>query len=53
MRHYEYMREKIELVWDIYDFKKLKGIKKGRAKGSVVYDRKKNPFDIKKASPLS
>jgi hypothetical protein len=53
MRHYEYMREKIELVWDIYDFKKLKGIKKGREKGSVVYDRKKNPFDIKKASPLS
>jgi hypothetical protein len=53
MRYFDYMREKIELVWDVYDFRKLKEIKKGGTKGSVVYDRKNNPFDIKKASPLS
>ena len=53
MRYFEYMREKIELVWDVYDFRKLKAIKNGNAKGSVVYDRKNNPFDIKKASSLS
>jgi hypothetical protein len=53
MRYYEYMRDKIELVWDVYDFEKLKAIKKKGLKGSVVYDRKHNPFDIKNASPLS
>lgn len=53
MRYYEYLRNKIELVWDVYDFKKLKAIQKKRMKGSVIYDRKNNPFDIKKASPLS
>ena len=53
MRYFEYMREKIELVWDVYDFKKMTAIRKKTAKGSVIYDRKTNPFDIKKASPLS
>lgn len=48
MRFFEYMREKIELVWDVYDFEKL-----GEKQGAVIYDRRKNPFDIKKASPLS
>lgn len=53
MRYFEYMRDKIELVWDVYDFRKLKAIRKGKEKGSVVYDRKNNPFHIKKVSPLS
>ncbi len=46
MRYFEYMRDKIELILDIYDYK-VKKI------GSNYYDRSKNPFDIKKASPLS
>jgi hypothetical protein len=53
MRHFEYMRDKIEMIWDVYDFKKLTAIKKRRIKGSVIYNRTSNPFDIKKASPLS
>jgi hypothetical protein len=47
MRYFEYMREKIEMVWDLFDYQK---IKQG---GSNVYDRRKNPFSIEKASPLS
>lgn len=47
MRYFEYMRDKIELVWDIYDQKKEKD------SGAAIYDRRKNPFDMKKASPLS
>jgi hypothetical protein len=35
------------LVWDVFDFDKYE------SKESCVYDRKRNPFDIKKASPLS
>jgi len=46
MRYFEFLRERIELVWDIYDVAKYKG------KESNVYDRRKNPFDIKKATPL-
>jgi len=54
MRFFEYMRDKIELVWDVYDFKKLKQRQKTKDKGlSVIYDRTNNPFDIKKVSPLS
>ena len=53
MRYFEYMREKIELVWDVYDFRKLKAIRKSKEKGSVVYDRRNNPFHIEKVSPLS
>jgi nicotinamide mononucleotide adenylyltransferase len=47
MRYFDYLREKIELVWDIYDVKKI------QVGESTVYDRRKNLFDIKKASPLS
>jgi hypothetical protein len=47
MRYFDFMRNQIELVWDVFDFKKFEGQEK------CVYDRKKNPFDIKKASPLS
>jgi hypothetical protein len=47
MRYYEFLRDKIEMVWDIYDIDKIRG------KESIIYDRRKNPFDIKKASPLS
>lgn len=47
MRHFEFLRGKIEIVRDIFDFRKL------QERGSVVYDRKRNPFDIKTVSPLS
>jgi hypothetical protein len=47
MRYFDYMREKIEMIWDLFDYQK---VKQG---GSTVYDRKKNPFSIEKASPLS
>jgi len=47
MRYFEFLRSKVEVVWDIFDFKRIE------EKGSVVYDRKRNPFDIKAASPLS
>lgn len=47
LRYFEYLRSKIEVVWDIFDFKKIEN------KGSVVYDRKRNPFDIKTVSSLS
>jgi len=50
MRYFEFLRDRIELVWDIYDWEKMKieGLQR-----KVYYDRKNNPFDIKKASPLS
>jgi hypothetical protein len=47
MRYFEFLRGKIELVWDVFDFDRYD------SKESCVYDRKRNPFDIKKASPLS
>jgi hypothetical protein len=40
MRYYEYVREKTELVWDVYDFKKIKAIKKKKQKGSVITTEK-------------
>ncbi|MBS1852056.1 MAG: DUF3800 domain-containing protein [Acidobacteria bacterium] len=46
MRYFEFLRQKIEVVWDVFDFEKYES-------GGCIYDRKKNPFDIKKASPLS
>jgi len=52
MRYFDYLRGKIE-IWDIYDFEKSKETDKLKDIGSTVYDRRKNPFDIKKASPLS
>ena len=50
MRYFDYLRAKIEVVWDVFDVAKIQAQQKG---DSAVYDRKKNPFDIKKASPLS
>jgi hypothetical protein len=47
MRYFEFCRERIELLVDIYDWEKIK------LKGIVYYGRKKNPFHISKASPLS
>jgi hypothetical protein len=47
MRYFEYLRSKIELVWDVYDFAAL------QAKRQVMYTRRNNPFHIEKASPLS
>jgi hypothetical protein len=46
MRYFEYLRGKIELVWDIYDLEKLK------KKGQTVYDRRKNPFQVEKISEI-
>lgn len=34
------------MVWDVFDFEKY------TSKEGSIYDRKRNPFDIKKASPL-
>jgi hypothetical protein len=45
MRFFNYLRDKFELVVDIFDKEKYKG-------GGNFYDRSRNPFDIKKASPL-
>jgi hypothetical protein len=52
MRYFNYMRDKIEIVWDLYDIEKFKQRQMDN-KESTIYDRRKNPFDIKKASPLS
>jgi hypothetical protein len=46
MRYFEFLRPKIEVVWDIFDFKRI------QKKGSVVYDRKRNPFNLDNVSPL-
>jgi hypothetical protein len=46
MRYFEFLRQKIEMVWDVFDFDKYE------KKQGCVYDRRRNPFDIKKASPL-
>lgn len=50
MRYFEYMRDKIELLWDLHDIEK---IKLRDPKQTTIYDRRRNTFDIKKASPLS
>jgi len=47
MRYYDLLRERVELLRDVYDFKRKK------QKEDCAYDRKKNPFDIKITSPLS
>ncbi len=50
MRYFEFLRERIQLVWDIYDWEKKKT---AEPRKKNYYDRRKNPFDISKASPLS
>jgi len=45
MRYFNFLRGKFELVFDVFDTKKYKG-------GGNFYDRDRNPFEIKKASPL-
>lgn len=47
MRYFDYIRDKIEMVWDIYDFGAI------QAKRPVIYTRTQNPFQIEKVSPLS
>ena len=47
MRYFEYLSNKIELVWDIYDFRTFKRT------GTSMYTRRKNPFHIAKVSSLS
>lgn len=45
MRYFDFLRDKFSLVWDVYD--------KGRYKnGGNFYVRTRNPFEIKKATPL-
>jgi len=45
MRYFNFLRNKYELVLDLFD-------KKNYAGGGNFYNRDKNPFEIKKASPL-
>ena len=45
MRYFHFLRDKFELVWDVFD-------KENYKRGGNFYDRTKNPFEIKKASPL-
>ena len=45
MRYFNFLRDKFELVLDVFDKDNYKG-------GRNFYDRSKNPFEIKKASPL-
>ena len=47
MRYFDFIRSKVEVLRDSYDTAKKK---RGE---SCAYDRSENPFDIKKASPLS
>ena len=44
MRYFEFLKEKVQLVWDIYDFAKYPA-------NSNFYNEE-NAFDIKKVSPL-
>ena len=45
MRYFNFLRDKFELICDVFDTIKYKG-------GGNFYDRDRNPFEIKKASPL-
>lgn len=45
MRYFDFLRNKYALVWDVFDRANYKN-------SGNFYDRTKNPFDIKKASPL-
>jgi len=45
MRYFNFLRDKFELVRDEFDTRKYSG-------GCNFYDRDRNPFEIKKASPL-
>lgn len=45
MRYFNFLRDKFELICDVFDKDNYKG-------GRNFYDRNKNPFEIKKASPL-
>ena len=49
MRYFEFLRDKYELIWDVYDGSKYGSKTK---KGSCVYDRSKNPFHISLVSSL-
>jgi len=48
MRYFEFLKEKISLVWDIYDFEKYDK----PYKENNFYTKKQNPFCITKISPL-
>jgi hypothetical protein len=43
MRYYSFLKEKIHLIWDIYDSNKYP---------DSFYTQNKNPFDITKISPI-
>jgi hypothetical protein len=47
MRYFELLRNRVELLRDIYDFERK------RRKEKCAYNRENNHFDIKNASPLS
>jgi len=44
MRYFDFLRDKYQLIWDVFD--------KANYKRGNFYDRNRNPFEIKKASPL-
>jgi hypothetical protein len=50
MRYFDALRDKIQLVWDVYDFEKRALTGRFRAN---IYNERKNPFNIEKTSPLS
>jgi hypothetical protein len=45
MRYFEFLRDKISLVCDVFDNQQYKGARN-------FYTRDRNPFDVKKISPL-
>lgn len=48
MRYFDFIREKISLVWDIYDFEKYEK----SYKENNIYTKRQNPFCVTKISPL-
>lgn len=45
MRYFDFIREKFDLVWDVFDRERYPG-------GGNFYTRSKNPFGAEKISPL-
>ena len=45
MRYFDFLRDKYELIWDVFDRENYKD-------GGNFYNRERNPFEIKKVSPL-
>jgi Protein of unknown function (DUF3800) len=50
MRYFDFLRDKVEFLWDIFDYEKRAAKIRGQKN---IYVLDKNPFEITKASPLS